>query len=93
MLALRFLSTLYDLERWDHVIPWTMADEKKQQPDYVTLISNDGFEFKLQRSAACMAGAIKKMLDPSSELHPLLPPSSSSLHSSPSHAQFHLANE
>jgi len=34
------------------------------QTDYVTLVSNDGFEFKVRRSAACVADAIRKMLDP-----------------------------
>ena len=33
---------------------------------YVTLISNDGFEFIISRDAACVAGTIKKMLDPNS---------------------------
>ncbi|MDI1486544.1 MAG: elongin C [Ramalina farinacea] len=33
---------------------------------YVTLISNDGFEFIVQRDAACVAGTIRKMLDPQS---------------------------
>jgi hypothetical protein len=32
--------------------------------DYVTLVSNDGYEFKILRSAACIAGTIKKALDP-----------------------------
>lgn len=41
----------------------TMADEKKLS-DYVTLVSNDGYEFKILRSAACIAGTIKKALDP-----------------------------
>lgn len=36
-------------------------------PDYVTLVSNDGFEFKVQRSAACISGAIRRMLDPQSK--------------------------
>ncbi|KAJ9667445.1 elongin C [Coniosporium apollinis] len=36
----------------------------QQQTDYVTLVSSDGFEFKLQRSAATISGAIKRMLDP-----------------------------
>jgi elongin-C len=39
-----------------------MADEKSSQ--YVTLVSNDGYEFKILRSAACIAGTIKKALDP-----------------------------
>ena len=33
---------------------------------YVTLISSDGFEFIVTREAACVAGTIKKMLDPHS---------------------------
>ena len=33
---------------------------------YVTLISNDGFEFILRRESACIAGTINRMLDPSS---------------------------
>ncbi|USP74247.1 Elongin-C [Curvularia clavata] len=41
-----------------------MADEKPTE--YVTLVSNDGYEFKLLRSAACIAGTIKKALDPMS---------------------------
>lgn len=34
---------------------------------YVTLISSDGFEFVVLRDAACVGGAIKRMLDPTSE--------------------------
>ena len=34
---------------------------------FVTLISNDGFEFIVSRDAACVAGTIKKMLDPTSK--------------------------
>jgi transcription elongation factor B subunit 1 len=34
---------------------------------YVTLISSDGFEFVVLREAACISGAIKKMLDTKSE--------------------------
>jgi hypothetical protein len=44
-----------------HSIP-NMADEKSTE--YVTLVSNDGYEFKILRSAACIAGTIKKALDP-----------------------------
>jgi transcription elongation factor B subunit 1 len=40
-----------------------MADPSK----YVTLISSDGFEFVILREAACVSGAIKRMLDPQSE--------------------------
>ncbi|PSN73331.1 cytochrome P450 [Corynespora cassiicola Philippines] len=32
--------------------------------EYVTLVSNDGYEYKVLRSAACIAGTIKKALDP-----------------------------
>ncbi|KAL9096859.1 MAG: hypothetical protein Q9165_000823 [Trypethelium subeluteriae] len=35
-----------------------------QLTDYVTLVSSDGFEFVVQRSAARIAGAINRMLDP-----------------------------
>jgi hypothetical protein len=48
-----------------------MAD---QQTEYVTHVSSDGFEFKVLRSAACLAGAIKRMLDPTSVSCPLLHP-------------------
>jgi len=39
-----------------------MADNA--ETEYVTLVSNDDFEFKILRSAACIAGTIKKALDP-----------------------------
>jgi transcription elongation factor B subunit 1 len=39
-----------------------MADPS--QTDYVTLVSSDGFEFKVLRSAACISETIKKALDP-----------------------------
>ncbi|EQL34863.1 hypothetical protein RJZ56_000827 [Blastomyces dermatitidis] len=35
-------------------------------PEYVTLASNDGFEFIISRSAACVSGTIRRMLDPAS---------------------------
>lgn len=34
------------------------------RPEYVTLVSNDGFEFHIKRSAAEVSGAVKRMLDP-----------------------------
>ena len=37
---------------------------ENEATEYVTLVSNDGYEFKLLRSAACIAGTIKKALDP-----------------------------
>jgi len=40
-----------------------------EAPAFVTLVSNDGFEFIVQRSSACISGAIKKMLDPKSNLN------------------------
>lgn len=40
---------------------YTMAE----QSEYVTLISSDGYSFVVQRSSACISGAIKRMLDPS----------------------------
>jgi hypothetical protein len=48
--------------KFHHTLHTTMADEKPTE--YVTLVSNDGFEFKILRSAACIAGTIKKALDP-----------------------------
>ncbi|KAJ5102274.1 hypothetical protein NUU61_004496 [Penicillium alfredii] len=36
------------------------------QSEYVTLVSCDGFEFIIPRSAACISGTIRRMLDPSS---------------------------
>jgi hypothetical protein len=39
-----------------------MGDNKTTE--YVTLVSNDGYEFKVLRSAACIAGTIKRALDP-----------------------------
>ncbi|KAJ5388734.1 transcriptional elongation regulator [Penicillium cosmopolitanum] len=35
--------------------------------EYVTLVSCDGFEFIIPRSAACVSGTIRRMLDPSSK--------------------------
>ena len=43
--------------------------------EFVTLVSDDGFEFIIPREAACVSGTIRRMLDPSSEYnieHPLL---------------------
>lgn len=41
--------------------------------DYVTLVSSDGFSFVVQRSSACLSGAIKRMLDPACAYGPLWP--------------------
>lgn len=43
------------------------SSSQSQAPSkYVTLISSDGFEFVVLREAACISGAIKRMLDPNS---------------------------
>ena len=36
--------------------------------EYVTLVSSDGYEFVVRRESAYVAGTIKRMLDPASEL-------------------------
>jgi len=43
-----------------------MAASDQELSKYVTLISSDGFEFVVLREAACISGAIKRMLDPKS---------------------------
>lgn len=35
--------------------------------EYVTLVSNDGFEFVIPREAACVSGTIRRMLENGSE--------------------------
>lgn len=42
-------------------------------PDYVTLVSGDGYEFILPRNTACVSGAIRRMLEPTSTRSPLSP--------------------
>ncbi|KAJ5453610.1 Elongin-C [Penicillium daleae] len=42
-----------------------MADST--QSEFVTLVSCDGFEFIIPRSAACISGTIRRMLDPASK--------------------------
>lgn len=49
----------------------TMADTNRQLSPYVTLVSQDGFEFHVRRSAACVSGTIRRMLDVQSEPHKL----------------------
>jgi hypothetical protein len=44
----------------------TMADPTTSE--FVTLVSCDGFEFIIPRSAACISGTIRRMLDPASTL-------------------------
>lgn len=34
---------------------------------FVTLVSADGFEFHVRRSAACVSATIRRMLDPQSK--------------------------
>lgn len=45
-----------------------MADEQveKKPRDYVTLVSNDGFEFHVIRQCATVGGMTRRMLDPAS---------------------------
>lgn len=40
-----------------------MADTNKELSPYVTLVSADDFEFHVRRSAACVSGTIRRMLD------------------------------
>jgi hypothetical protein len=44
----------------------SMAANGQELSKYVTLVSSDGFEFVVLREAACVSGAIKRMLDPKS---------------------------
>ncbi|KAI9836454.1 MAG: hypothetical protein M1819_001486 [Sarea resinae] len=43
-----------------------MASASSTPSEYVTLVSSDGFEFIVERQCACVAGAIRRMLDPAS---------------------------
>ena len=56
-----------------NLYPHTTAMAENKTTEYVTLVSNDGYEFKLLRSAACIAGTIKKALDPMCTSHAHLP--------------------
>ncbi|PKX95291.1 elongin C [Aspergillus novofumigatus IBT 16806] len=44
-----------------------MASSSSTPSEYVTLVSGDGFEFIIPRSAACVSGTIRRMLEPSSK--------------------------
>ncbi|KAI9373006.1 BTB/POZ protein [Aspergillus egyptiacus] len=44
-----------------------MSSSNPPLPEYVTLVSGDGFEFIIPRSTACVSGTIRRMLDPSSK--------------------------
>ena len=48
------------------IIPTTNVS----QSPYVTLISSDGFEFHIRRSAACVSGTIRRMLEGEQAIHP-----------------------
>lgn len=50
-----------------------------EESEYVTLISSDGYSFIVQRSSACISGAIKRMLDPSCKLEHTVPAAKISL--------------
>jgi transcription elongation factor B subunit 1 len=43
----------------------SMQSDRTPSP-FVTLISSDDFEFHVRRSAACVSGTIRRMLDPQS---------------------------
>ena len=60
---------LKNRERRIHNRNTRMATSSQSQglSKYVTLISGDGFEFVVLREAACVSGAIRRMLDPTSE--------------------------
>jgi hypothetical protein len=46
-----------------------MADTTEQNdlPEYIMLISSDGYEFPILRSAATVSGTLRRMLDPKSK--------------------------
>ena len=47
----------------------TLANGASETPsEWVTLVSNDGFEFHIRRSAACISGTLRRMLDTQSEM-------------------------
>lgn len=48
-----------------HLQPYAMSINNAPS-EWVTLISSDGFEFNVRRSAACVSGTIRRMLDPQS---------------------------
>lgn len=47
------------------IFTFSMADDANTS-EYVTLVSNDGYQFVVKRSAACVSGALRRMLDPKS---------------------------
>ena len=40
-----------------------------EEPEYVTFVSSDGFEFVVKRSAACVSDTVKNMLNSRSISH------------------------
>lgn len=53
------------VERTHHQVEMTGTNQEPSP--YVTLVSADGFEFHVRRSAACVSGTIRRMLDVQSE--------------------------
>jgi hypothetical protein len=50
------------------LIPTSTSTSVTHTPSpFVTLISSDGFEFHLRRSAACVSGTIRRMLNTRSQ--------------------------
>jgi transcription elongation factor B subunit 1 len=46
-----------------------VASSDKPMSKYVTLVSSEGFEYIVLREVACVSGAIRRMLDPTSRFH------------------------
>lgn len=59
------LSTTNSEQNVSALKTFKMASESP----FVTLVSSDGHSFIVQRSSACISGAIKRMLDPSCIYH------------------------
>lgn len=57
----------------------------EEPTDFVTLVSNDGFEYKVLRSAAGISGVMKRMLDPNSKISHYCPNEVALIHSHLSH--------
>lgn len=48
------------------IVPQPVPFSDMADKGFVTLVSSDGFEFVIPRSAACVSGTIRRMLDPAS---------------------------
>ena len=59
----RAACSLSPLSRYPTKSESKMTDTNKELSPYVTLVSADGFEFHVRRSAACVSGTIRRMLD------------------------------